>query len=113
MDGLKRFKSECRAYKRMKARSMQEIGEQDRPYGTDMFRNREILLAKECTGHVEEVFERISGMCTAEEKEMLWEHFVGGMSISETAERHGIPYYTLKAKTKRIVRAALEGSAES
>jgi len=108
MDEIRNFQNECRAYYRMKNRAVQEISVSCDPYAIQYFRDRECLLAKECTRHVEAVFAEIEEDYGKEEKQMLWEHYVDGRSIKETSQLYDVPYYTLKAKAKRIVQRALK-----
>ena len=108
MDEIRNFQSECRAYYRMKNRAVQEISISRDPFSIHYFRDREYLLAKECTRHVEAVFAAIEEDYGKEEKQILWEHYVDGKSIKETSQVHDVPYYTLKAKAKRIVQRALK-----
>lgn len=107
MDKIRKFKSECRIYKTMKRRAFKTFDAYEGTGPFEFSRNMEKIFIAKTTNHVEDVFGFIQVHFSENDKEMMWTHYIEGLSIQETADQYHISYDTLKLRMKRILENAL------
>lgn len=101
-----RFRSGAQVYKKQKRRmaeldvemAMEDCSDRYSIAGVKKF---EYELMKQSVTNVETVLNKAKNVHGSRCHEILWTHYIDGMTLEETADIFNMPYYTLKAWVRK------------